>query len=513
MNKLNKTATAALALLLMLGTMSCKKEKTTAQGEKMTFEASIEQPAGADDKTYIDFNGPNNTGVMKWSEGDAIQIYSDHSGIDQNGKTFTLDNSYAGKTKGRFTGEYPGDGPYSFAYGNATRRSDGKFDFTIPTSQTGYFGDAGPMVAHSGNGNSIKFKCFMSWLQITLKADGSDVGCTEVRLTDLNGTNTKLNGTFTVDNSGSIVSRTGGNNYVSITGRTITTAGTTFSVNLPAGAFAGTNKVQIDVIRGSETIWSVTKSFWNADGIQPNTVHSATLKDKVSEAAEPGIQLWKGGPYWAECNLGATKPEESGDYYQWGEGPWGSRPNGWAAPYTIYSDKTATGFTFKEDGYSFIAEKAPYWTDGSSYPNITYSYNSPITNANDVAYKILKTDQGKEENWRIPTATELKNLMDNTTSKCEKLNGVFGVRFTGKGSYASKSIFLPVCGIGANSLIDSPNVYTWYISRDLYPNINAAGKALFIQLNGTNIQLINIDAVPTQRSYGMPIRPCYTKTK
>ena len=283
MNKLNKTATAALALLLMLGTMSCKKENTTAQGEKMTFEASIEQPAGADDKTYIDFNDPDHPGVMKWSAGDAIQIYSDHSGIDQGGKTFQLDNSYAGKTKGRFTGEYPGDGPYSFAYGNATRNSDGNFEFTIPTSQTGSFGDAGPMVAYSGNGNSIKFKCFMSWLQITLKADGEDVSCTEVRLTDKS--NTELNGTFIVRSDGSIVSRADGNNYVSITGRTITTTGTTFSVNLPAGAFAGTDNVQIDVIRDGETIWSVTKSFWDANGIHANTVHSATLNDLVSEAS------------------------------------------------------------------------------------------------------------------------------------------------------------------------------------------------------------------------------------
>lgn len=508
MNKLNKTATAALALLLMLGTMSCKKENTTAQGEKMTFEASIEQPAGADDKTYIDFNDPDHPGVMKWSGGDAIQIYSDHSGIDQNGKTFALDNSYAGKTKGRFTGEYPGDGPYSFAYGSATRRSDGKFDFTIPTSQTNTFGDAGPMVAHSGNGNSIKFKCFMSWLQITLEADGSAVSCTEVRLTDLNGT--KLNGTFTVRSDGSIDSRTGGNNYVSITGDlTITTTGTTFLFYLPAGAFAGTNKVQIDVIRSGETIWSVTKSFWNVNGIQANTVHSATLNDKVSEAApEPGIQLWKNGPYWAECNLGATKPEESGDYYQWGEGPWGSRPSNWKAPYTIYTKKTSSGFTFKS-GYSFTAEKAPYRTDGSSWPNVTYSYNSSITNTNDVAYKILKTDQEKEENWRIPTKSEFTDLINNTSKKKETLNGVIGVRFTGKGNYASKSIFLPVCGWGANNSISSSNSMAWYISRDLCEGNNSNNVyALFIQSNGSAIL-----SSPAQRQLGYPIRPCYTKSK
>ena len=32
-----------------------------------------------------------------------------------------------------------------------------------------------------------------------------------------------------------------------------------------------------------------------------------------SFAAEPeAVQLWEGGPYWAECNIGATKPEDYG---------------------------------------------------------------------------------------------------------------------------------------------------------------------------------------------------------
>ena len=29
-----------------------------------------------------------------------------------------------------------------------------------------------------------------------------------------------------------------------------------------------------------------------------------------------GVQLWENGPYWAECNVGASKPEEFG-YYFW----------------------------------------------------------------------------------------------------------------------------------------------------------------------------------------------------
>ena len=32
-----------------------------------------------------------------------------------------------------------------------------------------------------------------------------------------------------------------------------------------------------------------------------------------------GVQLWEGGPYWAEFNVGATKPEDYGYSFWWGD--------------------------------------------------------------------------------------------------------------------------------------------------------------------------------------------------
>ena len=31
------------------------------------------------------------------------------------------------------------------------------------------------------------------------------------------------------------------------------------------------------------------------------------------------VQLWEGGPYWADTNIGAENPWDYGDYYAWGE--------------------------------------------------------------------------------------------------------------------------------------------------------------------------------------------------
>ena len=32
-----------------------------------------------------------------------------------------------------------------------------------------------------------------------------------------------------------------------------------------------------------------------------------------------GVQLWENGPLWAKCNVGATKPDECGYYFWWGD--------------------------------------------------------------------------------------------------------------------------------------------------------------------------------------------------
>ena len=55
-----------------------------------------------------------------------------------------------------------------------------------------------------------------------------------------------------------------------------------------------------------------------------------------------GVQLWENGPYWAECNVGATKPEEYGYYFWWGDTVGYKRENDkWVA-----SDGSSANFSF-----------------------------------------------------------------------------------------------------------------------------------------------------------------------
>ncbi len=115
------------------------------------------------------------------------------------------------------------------------------------------------------------------------------------------------------------------------------------------------------------------------------------------------VQLWAGGPKFAEYNVGVTdgQAESFGGLYCWG-GSIDKDPNG------AYNDGT-----------------------------------DALTGDDDTATKLWGSA------WRMPTKDELDALNANcdlawTTNYNE--SGVKGRIYTGKGDYASNSIFLPAAG-------------------------------------------------------------------
>lgn len=99
---------------------------------------------------------------------------------------------------------------------------------------------------------------------------------------------------------------------------------------------------------------------------------------------------------WASVNLGATKPEEYGYYYAWGE--------------TEYNKTT----------YSWTSYK---WADGSESSLNKYNTSDNKTNldlADDAAHSLLG------EGWRIPTKAELDELRQGCTWTRKTKNGVVG---------------------------------------------------------------------------------------
>lgn len=125
------------------------------------------------------------------------------------------------------------------------------------------------------------------------------------------------------------------------------------------------------------------------------------------------------GTKWATCNVGASKPEDAGLYFAWGE------TEGYTA-----EDVAAGKKSFSWDDYKF-----------GTRDNLTkYNATDDLLNlelADDAAYQ-------SDNSCRMPTYDECDELSLNTTWKYEQVNGVYGLRLTSKTN--GKSIFIPSTG-------------------------------------------------------------------
>ncbi|MCQ2161595.1 MAG: hypothetical protein MJY97_11010 [Bacteroidales bacterium] len=135
---------------------------------------------------------------------------------------------------------------------------------------------------------------------------------------------------------------------------------------------------------------------------------------------------------WATCNLGATKPEDYGDYYAWGE------------------TETKTEYTL--NNYTF-----------NSYPETL-----PL--ANDAANKKWG------DKWRMPTAKECQELIDECTWIRTAVNGKKGFKITGKNG---NSIFLPAAGWWYNAGTTNQEVDGSYATSSYSPDDDRHSLILF----------------------------------
>ena len=204
------------------------------------------------------------------------------------------------------------------------------------------------------------------------------------------------------------------------------------------------------------------------------------------------MQLWENGPYWAECNVGASKPEEYGYYFWWGDTVgYKHDGEGWNAV-----DGSRNGFSFDEDNCQTYGKEISELR-ASGYINS----NGNLVAAHDAATAHLGAP------WRMPTGAEWKALNDNCDTVWTERNGVRGRLVKGKGVYSSKSIFLPAAGIGGGSRLDSDGSYGLYWSSMRYSG-NSYG-AWRICFNSGCFSRNNYK----DRYYGQSVRPIRVFTK
>ena len=198
-----------------------------------------------------------------------------------------------------------------------------------------------------------------------------------------------------------------------------------------------------------------------------------------------GVQLWENGPYWAECNVGATKPEEYGYYFWWGDTVGYKRENDtWVA---------VDGST---SSFSFSSGNAPtYGKDDATLQAVgSIDANGNLVAAHDAAATHLGSP------WRLPTDAEFSALVSNCTITWTTINGVSGRLVTGKGAYADRSIFLPAVGVGNGSGLYNPGSNGYYWSST--PNSVNSNDAWGLSFNSSSFYRIS-----NYRCYGRTVRP------
>ena len=181
------------------------------------------------------------------------------------------------------------------------------------------------------------------------------------------------------------------------------------------------------------------------------------------------------GVKWATFNVGATKPEEYGDYFAWGE-------------------------TEPKELYDWSTYK---WCDGS-YNTLT-KYNTDSEYGVVDNKKILESsDDAATANWggdwRMPSIEEWNELFSNSSLKWEEHNGVSGVALTSVRN--GNSIFLPAAGVyHYNNGLISQNTEGYYRTNSL--DESRGTISLGFSSNGS------LNWYANDRCFGQPVRPVY----
>ncbi len=181
------------------------------------------------------------------------------------------------------------------------------------------------------------------------------------------------------------------------------------------------------------------------------------------------------GTLWATYNIGASKPEEVGDYFSWGE-------------------------TEKKDYYNWSSYKWCISNNGGldflTKYNSGHRYNGKIDNLQTLLTQddVASAKWGSE--WRMPTNEEFQELIDNCQYSWTKYNGVYGAKFTAPNG---NSMFLPVGGYYESSTIFDADNRGFYWSSSLVNEYEFCALNVFFRSEGININIGN-------RRLGFPVR-------
>ena len=176
---------------------------------------------------------------------------------------------------------------------------------------------------------------------------------------------------------------------------------------------------------------------------------------------------------WATCNVGASKPEEYGDYFAWGE-------------------------TEPKSTYSWSTYK---WCNGSYDTQTKYCTKSSYGTVDNKTQLELSDDAARANwggSWRMPTRAEQDELRENCTWTWTTQNGVNGYKVTSKKN--GNSIFLPAAGYRYDSSLNLAGSHGSYCPSSLDSGSPYNAYILYFYSN-------YLDCYISNRYIGFTVRP------
>ena len=206
---------------------------------------------------------------------------------------------------------------------------------------------------------------------------------------------------------------------------------------------------------------------------------SETMEDSISNTTNDHEYVDLGlSVKWATCNVGASKPEEYGDYFAWGE-------------------------TEPKEHYNWSTYK---WCNGSYTTLTKYNTSSDYGTVDNKTTLDLSDDAARANwggGWRMPTEAELYELSEQCTWTWTTQNGVNGCEVTSKKN--GRSIFLPVAGGYVNdSLPNNAGSYGYYWSSSLHADYSHYSNEAYRLCFGSSIM---IHHGYNYRRFGLSVRP------
>ena len=187
------------------------------------------------------------------------------------------------------------------------------------------------------------------------------------------------------------------------------------------------------------------------------------------------------GTLWATCNVGASLPEDYGDYFAWGE-------------------------TLSKDIYDWNTYK---YCNGSNNTltkycnNPTYGYNGFTDNLTMLQASDDAATANWGSGWCMPTESQWEELHNSTTVTWTTQNGVNGRKFSASDG---KSLFLPAAGYRYEDSFFNAGNYGYYRSSSLDIDIPSSAWDLYFNSDYCSV-------VYDYRYCGCSVRPVRSSSK